>query len=76
MLEIVSEDHDEHEPELSKQTLENYDARKEKAFFRDDGEIIVKRTEHRGVGRKESCKLVACNGSLETMSEYALNAMA
>jgi hypothetical protein len=31
---------------------------KEKAYFRDDGEIIVKRTEHRGAGRKIASWLV------------------
>jgi hypothetical protein len=51
LADIVTEDQEEDESEV-KRITESYDPEKEKAYFRDDGEIIVKRTEHRGAGRK------------------------
>lgn len=39
--------------------FEQYDSKKERVFFEDKGEIIVKKTEHRGSGRKVASWLVA-----------------
>jgi ribosomal protein S27AE len=58
LADIVTEDQVEDDSEV-KRIRESYDPEKEKAFFRDDGEIIVKRTEHRGKGRKIGSWLVA-----------------
>jgi ribosomal protein S27AE len=60
LADIVTEDQEEEEEDDSevKRITESYDPEKEKAYFRDDGEIIVKRTEHRGAGRKIASWLV------------------
>jgi hypothetical protein len=39
--------------------LESYNVEKEKAYFRSEGEVIVKKTEHRGAGRKVGSWLAA-----------------
>jgi hypothetical protein len=57
LADIVTEDQEVDNSEV-KRITESYDPEKEKAFFRDDGEIIVKRTEHRGKGRKIASWLV------------------
>jgi hypothetical protein len=57
IADIVTEDQEEDDSEV-KRIRESYDSEKEKAFFRDEGEIIVKRTEHRGKGRKIGSWLV------------------
>ena len=46
------EDTEEITPPPSKPLLENYNIEKEKAFFRSEGEVVVRKTEHRGGGRK------------------------
>ena len=42
-----------------KPTLESYNVEKEKAYFRSEGEVIVRKTEHRGAGRKVASWLAA-----------------
>jgi hypothetical protein len=51
LADIVTEDQEVDDSEV-KRITESYDPEKERAFFRDEGQIIVKRTEHRGGGRK------------------------
>jgi hypothetical protein len=52
---------EEPSPEIPppKPLSESYNAEQEKAFFKSKGEIIVRRTEHRGAGRKIASWLVA-----------------
>ena len=46
-------------PQPLKPILERYNAEKEKAYFRSEGEVLVKKTEHRGAGRKVASWLAA-----------------
>jgi hypothetical protein len=39
--------------------IESYSVEKEKAYFRSEGEVIVRKTEHRGAGRKVASWLAA-----------------
>ena len=39
--------------------MENYSIEKEKAFFRSEGEVVVRKTEYRGGGRKVASWLAA-----------------
>jgi hypothetical protein len=56
VADLVTED--QQDDSEVKRITETYDPEKEKAYFSDDGEIIVKRTEHRGSGRKIASWLV------------------
>ena len=47
LLEIIQQDESD-----SSKVIERHIPEKEKAFLKDDGEIIVKRIEHRIAGRK------------------------
>lgn len=42
-----------------KPILESYNAEREKAYFRSEVEVLVKKTEHRGAGRKVASWLAA-----------------
>ena len=43
----------------AKPLMEVYSIDKEKAYFKSEGEVFVKRTEHRGAGRKIGSWLAA-----------------
>ena len=47
------------DPGTSYHVLESYNAEKERAYFRSEVEVIVKKTEHRGAGRKVASWLAA-----------------
>jgi hypothetical protein len=47
-------------PQPLKPILGSYNAEKENAYFRSEGEVLVKKTEHRGAGRKVASWLAAC----------------